>query len=185
MPLYQIPKQASFKNGHRGRHIYAESMFPDFQDLAIRTMYEVEDRLKLAEQSIAEKINEFEMEVGDGAVHGPVTGYALPVGYEPRKRSRSLSLAKDYPERGFATTSAVDPSAVKDLAVRALNAIDKRLRAAERTIDQTIHNFDEMDGSVRAVKAPFRDVASQTPKREATEYESDTDGSQRYTRISD
>lgn len=158
----------SLLNGRMAADSYPDS----FHDLAIKTLYDVEEKLREAEEKISEKISEFETEVS--GTHPPANslGYSHPAPYYQ---------SYDYPNRRSMerekTESDMNPSMVKELAVRALKAIDRRLRAAEKTIDKTIYNFDGM-GADRAVKSITRDIGVQTPLREVV-YDSDTDDSNR------
>lgn len=173
LPIYSynntvshMPAQAVFN-----RNLSSSSYTPDnFHDIAIKTLYDVEDKLKEAEEKITEKIHEFETEVSAKSLTNGMND-----GYYPY---RSNEGARRSMERGRSTD--MNPSMVKELAVRALKAIDRRLRVAERTIDKTINNFDGMDGSTgRAVKSSTREVGVQTPVREVA-YDSDTDDSHRF-----
>lgn len=161
------------------RHVPAQVVFDrsnssytpeEFHDIAIKTLYDVEDKLKEAEEKITEKIHEFETEVSAKSLTNGMNDRYYPF--------RSSEGARRSMERGRSTD--MNPSMVKELAVRALQAIDRRLRAAERTIDKTINNFDGMDGPTgRAVKSSTREVGVQTPVREVA-YDSDTDESHRF-----
>lgn len=168
---------------------HAADSYPDsFHDLAIQTLYDVERKLREAEEKISEKITEFESEVSAQNVAMPQTAAALPMYYQPLQQQQQPHYRRRSTERGKSSVSDMDPSMVKELAVRALQAIDRRLRAAEKTIDKTINNFDGMErserASERAVKSATREVGVQTPIRESV-YDSDTDDSQRHHRHSD
>lgn len=151
---------------------------PDsFHDLAIRTLYDVEDKLKEAEEQISEKITEFESEVSAQTLSRSMPS-AIPMAYESYPAYNNFSGGRrSMDQRG--KSADMNPTMVKELAVRALQAIDRRLRAAEKTIDKTINNFEGMDGAARAVKSSTREMGVQTAKRERA-YDSDTDDTNRY-----
>lgn len=160
---------AAYANSSSRRMYPAED---PLHDLAIKTLYDVEDKLRAAELSIAEKINEFETEVSVQSRLGaplPMSNqHYLPYNEFQVANRRSRSLDEE----------TMRPEMVKDLAVRALQAIDRRLREAERTIDRTMSNFDEIDHFGRAVRSATREVGVQTPRMEII-YDSDTDDSRR------
>ena len=164
-----------------------EAYHDPFHDLAIKTLYDVENKLREAEETIAEKINEFETEVSaqSGAI-GMAAPPLLPMTYNPYAYPPYPPYPTFDSVQGNVTAPMpndtrpdVNASTVKDLAVRALRAIDRRLRVAERTIGSTVasvSNFDGMGGG-RAVKSPTREIGVQTiPATRMTE-DSDTDDS--------
>lgn len=180
MPIYMANTRRHPESALNTRN--AADSYPDsFHDLAIRTLYDVENKLKEANEKISAKINQFESEVSAQSLAG---GGGNSVAMEPM--IQPMSYTAFFNPYGYAQpppmsnnnrdggSTDMNPSSVKELAVRALKAIDRRLRAAEKTIDRTVSNFDGMAAS-RAVKSPTREVGVQTPVTTVLVYDSDSD----------